>query len=407
MPLLLRLAFRNVLRQRRRSLLTVLSMAGGYFLCCLSFSLVNGSYGNIIRLFTEEQTGHVQIHKDDYVHRARIHKTIDDPEGVTRVLADFDEVRAATSRVFAPALAYANNKNTPVQITGVDVISERSTSRLEKKLTAGHWLDDAPDGAGYFGAIIGQGAADSLNLSLGDELVLISQGADGSVANDIFIVKGFVGDKRSVDRLTVFLPLTAAQEFLTLQGRVHEFAILLSDIDDARTIASDLQADLPELNVSPWQEVMDTFYKSMEADRRGNRVTLGIILFIVFIGVLNTVLMSVLERTREFGVLKAIGTRPGMIVALIVMETLMLTGFSIGLGFLVALPVNAWFTFQGFALPEPIDMGGVAIQHMRGELSLEVFLLPAAIVYIYAIVVSIPPGLRAARVLPIDAMRTY
>ncbi|XOV88925.1 MAG: ABC transporter permease [Pseudomonadota bacterium] len=407
MPLLLRLATRNVLRQRRRSLLTILSMAGGYLLCCLSFSLVNGSYGNIIRLFTEEQTGHVQIHKDDYAKKPRIHKTIDDPDAVARVLQQYPDIRAFTPRVFAPALAYANNKNTPVQVTGVDVISERVTSRLEKKLTQGQWLAETPDSDGYFSAIVGQGVADTLNLALGDELVLISQGADGSVANDIFIIGGFVGDKRSTDRLTVFLPLNAAQEFLTLEGRVHEFAILLADIETARKAAADLQVSLPELKVAPWQEVMDTFYKSMEADRRGNQVTLGIILFIVFIGVLNTVLMSVLERTREFGVLKAIGSRPGMIVTLIVLETGVLAALSIALGLLLAVPANIWFTYQGFALPEPVDMGGVAVQYMRGELSLEVFLLPMAILYGYAIVVSIPPGLRAARVPPIEAMRTY
>lgn len=407
MPLIVKLAFRNVLRQRRRSILTALSMIGGYILCSYSFSLVDGSYANVIRIFTEDHTGHIQIHKGDYLKRARIYKTIDDQAEVERVLSNDPHVVSFAPRVYAPALAYAGEKNTPVEVIGVDTVREKGTSRLAQKVNDGKWLTNAPDGDGYFHALVGRGVADTLKLDTGSQLILISQGADGSIANDIFVVQGIVGTRDSDDKLNVYLPLQAAQEFLTLQGRVHEYAIDLDNIDRSREEATSLQQQLPDLTVSPWQDVEETFYKTMQSDKRGNDVTLGIVLFIVFIGVLNTVLMSVLERTREFGVLRAIGSRPFRIASLIALETCILAAMSIAVGALIAIPINAWFTWHGFAMPEPIDLGGVQFQYMLGEFNASVFVKPALILFAYAIGVSILPGIRAARISPTQAMRTY
>jgi putative ABC transport system permease protein len=164
---------------------------------------------------------------------------------------------------------------------------------------------------------------------------------------------------------------------------------------------------LPDLTINPWPEVEATFYQSMQADKRGNRFTLLIVVFIVFIGVLNTVLMSVLERTREFGVLKAIGSRPSTIASLILFETMMLAGISIVIGGLLATPVIAWFAWRGIALPEPIDMGGIAFGFMTGEFSLAVFAWPALVVLLFAAAVSIPPGIRATRIAPTQAMGSF
>ncbi|MDZ7685917.1 MAG: FtsX-like permease family protein [Gammaproteobacteria bacterium] len=188
---------------------------------------------------------------------------------------------------------------------------------------------------------------------------------------------------------------------------MHEYAVILDDIDASRQVAERLAERLPGLTVSPWQVARETFYKSMQADRKGNAFTLAIILFIVFIGVLNTVLMSVLERTREFGVLKAIGSRPSLIASLIVLETSILSAASLVIGMIVALPVIAWFTFVGIEMPQPIDMGGVQFTYFTGDLSLPVIIRPVFIIFGYAIAVSLVPGIHAARVTPIEAMRTF
>jgi len=409
--LLLSLAFRNILRQKRRSLLTILSMAGGYILCALSFSTTEGSYKNVINLFTLDHTGHIQIHKENYLRRQKIYTTIDDPKLISQLLDARSDIVSHTLRIYAPVLAYSDTGNSPAKLIGVDVDREKRTSRLKDKIQLGsYWSTDLsadPSVEGYYPALIGRGIADTLNLSLGEELVLISQGADGSIANDIFRVQGIVGHKNSKDKSHIFIPLEAAQSFLTMQDRIHEISIQLDSPDAARKVAQSLQGELPELKVSPWQVVEDTFYKSMQSDKVGNSIGLLIIIFIVFIGVLNTVLMSVLERTREFGVLKAIGSRPGKIAQLISLETSLLAIISTGIGLVISIPIIAWFTFVGIALEQPIEFGGFMFSHMTGEFSIYVLGMPMVILISFALLVSIFPGIKAASISPTQAMRSH
>ena len=405
--LLLKLAFRNIFRQKRRSLLTSLSMAGGYLLCTLSVSLSEGSYNNAIKFFTEDHTGHIQIHKENYLTRPKIHKTIAKTETVSQQLSNMPEIKSHTLRVFAPALAYSESKNTQARVVGIDLALEQKTSRLIHKVSEGEYINSAPNEDGYYSAMIGLGIASSLSLTIGDELILISQGADGSIANDIYIVNSIIGNKNSIDKSYVYLPLAAAQEFLSMGNNIHEVSILLHDDKKAEETAANLQLIFPGLTVSPWQVVEQTFFKSMQADKDGMRVSLGIITFIVFVGVLNTVLMSVLERTREFGVLKAIGSRPSRVALLITLETSLLSTMSIAVGFVFCAPLIYWFSTVGIQLSEALDMGGVKLEFMTGDFTWYVFSMPAFMIICFSLLVSIPTGIRAARISPTEAMGSH
>lgn len=402
-----RIAIRNIFRQKRRSILTGLSMTGGYMLFVFSYSLLEGSYGNIIDIFTLDNTGHIQIHKADYLDKPKIYKSIRDRQTIETVLTETAAVASFTPRIFSPALAYGRDKTAPSRVIGVDVEREPGVSRLKNKVSDGEYFSGKPNADGYYQAMIGQGLANNLDLTTGDELVLISQGADGSIANDIFIINAIIGNKTSFDRMAVYLPLTAAQAFLSLGNDVHEYAMLVTDKHRNRKIAEELASRLPAVTVSPWQEVEATFYRTMQSDKQGNHFMMGLIVFIVFIGVLNTVLMSVLERTREFGVLRAIGSRPSQLIRLITLETLLLALMSVSIGVVLVLPIIYWFSEFGILIPEPVDMSGIEFQHLRGEFSSGVFLLPMAFILITAIIISIPPGLRAARILPKDAMGSH
>ena len=145
----------------------------------------------------------------------------------------------------------------------------------------------------------------------------------------------------------------------------------------------------------------------MEASYLGNWVFLVLVMIIVFIGVLNTISMSVLERTREFGVMKAIGFRGVGLVNLIFSETIMLTLLSLLLGILVAMPLILWFSEVGYMYPEPMDMGGIEFQHLKGELSSKVLFVPMGIVFLFATVTSALPALRAGRLTPVDALTRF
>ncbi len=380
--------------------MTALSMAGGYILFVFSMSLLEGSWSNVVDIFTLDHTGHIQVHKDDYAKRPKIHKTIENPTVVETTLKNHEDVTGWAPRVYSSALAYGGNKTSIAQIFGIDPEREPTVTRILQKVSAGKYFSAQPNADGYFPAMIGRGLANSLKLDVGGEIVLISSGADGSIANDIFIITAIIGNTTSFDRLGVFLPLTVAQEFLSIGGEVHEFALLARDKHDNEQLAAELQSLMPSLKVSPWQQIEATFYRTMQSDKQGNYFTMALIVFIVFIGVLNTVLMSVLERTKEFGVLKSIGCRPSELVKLIFIETVMLASISITVGLALILPVIAWFTEVGIKLDISVDMGGVVFDTMKGDLSAYVVFMPMGFMLLTAALISLPPGLRAARIQP-------
>jgi len=420
--LIIILAFRNILRNKRRSLLTLLSMGGGFFLLCLTLSMSEGSYSNIIDIFTRDHTGHIQIHQGNYLERPSLYKTIKQADALIELLESNSLVIGVAPRIYGPSLAYGKNKTFPAQVIGIDPIRESKTTRLKNKITQGVYLEDPISDeelshqtlskVGYYPAMIGYSLAKNLHLSLGDELVLISQGIDGSIANDIFEITAIVGDANSHERMNVYLPLTAIQEFLAMNtssnNLVHELAITLTDQSQAREFATKIQQGIvdKELTVAPWQVVESSFYNSMQADKKGSYISMGIIVFIVSIGVLNTVLMGTLERTREFGVLKAIGTRPIMIFTIIVLESFLLSIASCLLGLLLSLPIIYWLSVKGIPMPEPIDMGGIEFNTMLGELSTYVIVLPSVVVILSTLLVSLIPAVRAAKISPLKALQS-
>ncbi len=409
--LILKLAFRNILRNRRRSILTLLSMGGGFFLLCLTLSMSEGSYSNIIDIFTQDHTGHVQIHKGDYLERPSLYKTITNADALMSQLESHSDVVGMAPRIYGPSLAYGKNKTFPAQVIGIDPLRESQTTRLKSKVKKGKYLTSNISETGYYPAMIGFSLANNLGLTIGDELVLISQGIDGSIANDIFEITAIIGDASSYEKMNVYITLPAMQEFLSMgtheNSQVHEIAIILENQSLAIDFSKRTQQQLADsgVTVEPWQVVESSFYNSMQADKKGSYVSMGIIIFIVSIGVLNTILMGTLERTREFGVLKAIGTRPLSVFSLIIVESFVLALISCLLGLVLSLPVCFWLASSGISMPEPIDMGGIIFDTMLGEVSWFVVVLPSVVVIASTLVVSLIPAIRAAKISPLQALQ--
>ena len=372
----------------------------------LTLSLIEGSYNNIINIVTNDHTGHVQIHKGDYLERAGIFKTLSRSSGIEAVLDAEPSIRNWAPRIYGAGLGYGGEKSAPLSIVGIDPLMERNTTRIFEKVREGVYFDNKMNVDGYYPAMIGYGVADMLKLSIGDEIVLISSGADGSIANDVYIVEALIGSRDSYDKMTVYLPINAAQDFFSMAGKVHEYAVMTGHPGKARELARVLSAAIgdPLVTVSPWQVVEATFYKSMEADKQGNKVTMGIVVFLICIGVLNTVLMSVLERTKEFGVMLAVGTNRLLVMAMIVLEITALGLLSCAGGFVLSLPLLYWFTHVGITMPQPIDMGGVIYDTMVGEMSAAIFAIPVVIIVGSAAAVSLIPAIRAAHITPLDAL---
>lgn len=404
--MLFKIAFRNVFRQKRRTILTGLTILGGFVLSALAIGISDGTYTSVIELFTRSRLGHIQIHAQGYLDKPSLYKTIDNFSEIGRRVQQLPGVASWTPRLYSAGLVAVGEKSAGVQIIGIDTEREIAATRFDRKIVAGRIFSQnaTPE------AILGKGLAKVVHAEVGDEIVVLSQAADGSIANALYRVAGISdsGDEFA-DRMAFYLPLPEAQELLALPQRVHEIVVIAHDLEEVDELTEELRSTFagPDLAIAPWQEFARSFYDAMKMDQQGTWISLFIILLIVAIGVLNTVLMSVLERTREYGVLKAVGTQPAQIFKLVLYEVNVITLVSVILGAACAVGLNYWLSLRGIALPEPFTFAGVEFKAMYSEVNLRSLLIPTITVIVTANLVSLFPSVKAARIEPARALRLH
>lgn len=398
------IAFRNIFRQKRRSILTGLTMAFGYVFVSFSLSLSEGSYNFIIDRFTRTHSGHLKISTTDYFYSQDLYQTIDQTQGVIDVLQQIPSIKSFAPRVYSGAMALVDQKTTGARLMGVDFKREPQTTTLAQQLAEGDFFDS--DQAAE--VLVGFGVARILKAKVGGELALITQGADGLIANEIFKIRGVIGkDDSSPYKDTVVLPLGTLQSFLELGNKWHELVIINQNLNQAQGVMEQLNQRLPpNLEAYSWQKVHQDFYKGMQQDKAGNNITLTILMLLVGLSVLNTILMSTLERSFEYGLMRALGTRPINLFWMIVMEALLICGFSLMVGTVLALAVNGYFANVGIVLSHPMDMAGIKFDRLLGEISYQTMVVPYGMVIGTTLLVSLIPAIRAALITPIHAMKS-
>lgn len=404
--MLLKIAFRNALRQRRRTTLTALTMFGGFVLASISIGWGEGTYSYVINMFTRNRLGHIQIHSQDYLDKPSLHKALDRYQHIGERIQNLKGVEAWAPRFYSAGLASVEDKSAAVQIIGIDPEQEDQATHFNKKIIKGTPFSNPP----LQEAILGKGLAVILQAELGDEVVIVSQAADGSIANDLYTIIGIVesGDEMS-DRVAFYLHLHEAQELFVLEGEVHEIVVVIRNINRVDELTRNIRSQIghPDLVVDPWQEFAKSFYQAMKADLQGMWVMLFVIILIVSVGVLNTVLMSVLERTREYGVLKAVGTKPNQIFWQVLLESNLIALVSIVLGIGVSIIVNHLLSIHGVSMPTSFTYGGMEFNKFYAEVSTRSLFIPAITVALSTSLISIFPALRAARIDPARAMRIH
>ncbi|MCG2725225.1 MAG: FtsX-like permease family protein [Elusimicrobia bacterium] len=400
--LILRMARRNILRQKRRTLLTALMISGGFLLFSLSLGISEGTYGSIIEMFTRMHTGDIQIHKSGYLQRSSLYKTINNADDLKIALKKMEFIKSFAPRVYSSALSFAGAKTSGAIIMGLDPDMEAVSTSLALQVKTGNFLPFEPSKK----VILGKGLADILKVKLNDEISLIGQGADGSIANENFHIIGIMGENgSSFGQRHCFMHIKDAQDFLSLGPKIHELAIVLNNHKGARKRAKDIKLALNDksIDIDPWQVIEKDFYNAMRADRKGANISNFIIMVIVLIGVLNTILMSILERTREFGVMKAIGASPSDIFKLIMTEVILLGLVSIVIGIIGAFAINYYLSIHGIPVT-PIAYGGIKFTQMISSIEAKVIYQPTYVFLIAIVLTGLYPALRAANILPIKAL---
>lgn len=404
--LTLRLAWRNIFRQKRRMILTVLTMFGGFTLSAISIGWTDGTYNNIIDMFTRNSLGHIQVHARGYLDRPSLYKNIADYQTMGATIDSLPGVEAWTPRLYSAGLSSVGDKTAGVRIIGIDPSREEAATRFSRKI-----IDGRPAAAtAAREAVIGKGVARRLKAAVGDSIVIVSQAADGSIANDIYALIGIVESGDAIaDQSSFYLHLRDAQDLLVLNGRVHELVIIVSHLDEVAAVTAEIRGlvVVDAYDVAPWQEFARSFYVAMKADKRGSWIMLFVVILIVAIGVLNTVLMTVLERTREYGVLRAVGTRPVQLFRLVLYEVTIMAVIGIGIGSGLSLALNSFLSTHGVAMPLAFTYGGIEFSRYYSEVSAHSIYIPALTVLFSALIVSIFPALKASRIAPARALRTH
>ncbi len=409
--ILFKMALRNIFKQKRRSFFTAVSMILGFVLLSVSIGFNEGGYGNVIKAFTSARTGHIQIHKKGYLEKPGLYSNFVWDDKFIKTVSSIDSIESFTPRIHSGGLAFLDKKTTAVQIKGIDPKREAETTLIDRKIESGSYLSASKDVR--YEAVVTRSLADILNLKTGDDLIVISSGADGSIANDRFKVIGiFSKDLDSLYSNAVFVPLNTTQEFLVLDGKIHEVAVMINNyknsFDDSMKISGIIKsAGIRNISVEPWEIVEEQFFKSMNADKEGTVLVVIIIMLVVGVGVLNTVLMSILERMREYGVMKAMGTTPSFIFFSIVIETFLMSLFASAAGLGLSLLANWPFKVYGISYPEPVSIGGIFIETINSEYVAIAFYLPVIVIMVSSVVASIVPAYKAASAEPVKSMRSY
>jgi len=401
----MRLAWRNVWRNRRRSLINVAAMGFGLAAIMFGQSLLISLQGQLIEKATGSITGHVRVQRSDVDESKFPDKFMADPEPAGKLLDGDPRIKVWGRRIHMTGLVSAPNASLGALICAVEPDKEKSITDMSSYIKEGTYLD--PNGKGI---VMGRKIAGRLDVRMGEKVVIMAQAADGSMGAEAFRVVGLhETGSESFDGQIVWVPLKAMQEMLGRPGQANQLAARVTDIELAGQVAADLDARLPAGNIRAisWKAI-DREIIGIQAFQNGIlTVVLVIVFMIVALGILNTQLMSLFERVREFGVLMAIGARPAWIVRLILAESLVLGAVGALLGLAIGALLIGYFGRHGLHLPV-----GEAFSYFLPFPSV-IFMIPAwrlhffacVSVFVITLLASLPPALRAGRLKPAEALR--
>lgn len=374
---MIRLAWRNLLRNRARTTLTVGGIGFAVLLVSFAMSLQSGSYEIMIDSATRYFTGHGQISHRDFVDQPRLEHTITPASELQARLAEVDGVTIMPrTQVFAVVSLASNgldrypadgslNGDAPSEkslggmVLGVDFDAERNHLDIYDNVVTGVIPREPGQG------LIGSAMARNLGARVGDELIVLGSGKQGAVAAAIFVIAGIVETGQAeLDRSLVLVPFIELADALYLQDEAHMLVLMVDDLSRLEAVASTLSDLLPEqLTLQTWQQLMPMIEQSIELDRAGAVLFYGLLLILVAFAVVNTFVMVLFERTREFGLFMALGMRPGQVIAQVQFEALLLSLLGVALGLLLAYPLITYLTGVGIPLDQ---MGGEeAIRQMQ------------------------------------------
>jgi len=404
------MAWRNIWRNPRRSVLTLLAIAFACLLLVFMLSFQFGAYADMIRFSLRIHTGHLQIKAAGYQDNQEIRKVISDPAAVDALLDKRADIQAHTFRSNAFALLSSENRTYGAMVSGIVPADEARLTTIASIIKQGDYLTAGDNNQ----VIIGDLLAENLQVGPGDELVLLGQARDGSVAASMLIVTGiFSSGQADMDRSLAMTTRATFDRLFFMRGAVHEVVAVCPRLSDVKPAAAALQEKVSGLDlrhplkVWTWQELIPGLLQGIQIDFISGVIFYLIMIVVVAFSILNTFLMAVFERTREFGVLLALGLSHGRLTRLLLLESsfLCLTGMAVGMA--AGAGLTLYFQHTGIHLSgaaEILRSYGLP-EALRPRLSWLSLLSGPAVVFAITFLTALYPAWRVRRLRPAQAMQ--
>ncbi len=426
LALLLFIAWRNLWRNPARSALTISALVGGLIVVILYASLLEGMMRQMVRYATEVTTGHLQIHRQAYIDDRDLYATLPS-DYLAHIEHDLPTLHVAP-RLYAAALASSATTSVGALIEAVDPVREPAVTTMLSHLRRGEaslgLSASTSSAASRYNVIVGAQLAKNMGVAPGDELVLVTQAADGSIGNDLYRVAAVLKPlEPNFDRMGVLMSIEAYRQLMSLESGFHELAIKLDDIG---TLATDQQQLVDELAALQRQQPLDTLggeavvrnwqqltpaVADMLQLSRSMLIILGfIVVGLASLGMLNTMLMAVHERSHEFGILLAIGMKRRWLLLMVMWESLLLALVAALLGSLLGLPLAHYLATHGIdfsaSMPDGYDWGGIVFEPvMRGYLEPSQVVQACVLTLLVSLLASLLPAWHTARLKPAEVLR--
>ena len=408
----IKMGWRNLWRNRRRSLIELTSIAGSIFLAVFMNNLAVGSYSQMVNDGVRMGSGHIGLYRSNYLELRKTEQTIE-AESLISALEQVPAVAAVYPRLHVPGLVRSSRESRSSMVIGLDFAREKNSNPIlnAKKIIEG----ELPSEKDPRGALMGAVLADELGIGVGKKFVVMMQGSDGEIASRLFRISGLIRtNARMIDAAMIILPRKVLGDVIGSKDSAHEIAVMLRNhnmIKKSLPRIREIAHKHTDVEAFSWEKAMPGMANAIKMDHTGLQIMVVFMYLIVGIGTINTLLMSVMERTREFGVIRAIGLSKTNIRKMVFSEAFVLAVTGVVVGMTLAVAAGLYTSKKGidysFALKDQ-GVAGILIDPVMysGWDWVSMLVLGVGMILL-ALIASLYPAHYAMKIQPSDAMRTY